>query len=150
LIYPCNYTNTHWFTIVVDFEQRTIKSYDSLGINHANYLTNVENSLRDEAINRQITSMVDMQSKQFIIIRPFTKSSSADMPRQNNYNDCGVFTIMLINFIIDEIPLQYLKQEDMNSYRLILACDIIRQKLNYYYQDDQEKDNTENSEIMIL
>jgi Ulp1 family protease len=92
----------------------------------------IERSYIDEAIARKMTQIVDLKTKK--LLKPFQKIKypSHLMPQQNNSCDCGVFMLMMINFLIDKIPFNELKQEDMPLYRLVLGTDIIRQKMNYY------------------
>jgi sentrin-specific protease 1 len=123
LIYPTNMTQEHWFLIVVFLKNKEILYYDSCGYDQSAYLDYVEKSLVDEAKKR---NRLDFTTASF------KKSAYQQTPKQENGYDCGVFLIMMINFMIDKIPLSELKQEDMPAYRLILACDIIRQKMNYY------------------
>ena len=129
IIYPCHYVNSHWFLIVVFMTDRRIVSYDSCDFNHEDYMIAIEKSLKDEAINRNRLDLIDVKTGKFNI--PFVKEKGV-MPQQQNTYDCGVFMLMLINFIIDGIPISSLSQNDMRSYRVNLACDIIRQKMNYY------------------
>jgi sentrin-specific protease 1 len=137
LIYPINYENWHWFLIVAYLPERRIISYDSSGISHNDYLDIIERTLLDEAIAKNLTDIVDMDSGKFKI--PFTKEKCHDMPRQRNGYDCGVFMLMLINCLIDNIPMGCISQDDMLHYRMTLAVDIIRQKMNYYYEIKEEK-----------
>jgi Ulp1 family protease len=132
LIYPTNHQNWHWFLVVVYIPERRIISYDSSNLSHDDYLDIIEKSLLDEATHRQLEDIVDLATGAFKI--PFTKEKYKDMPRQRNNYDCGVFMLMLINFLIDSIPIHLLSQKDMASYRITLAADIIHQKMNYYYE----------------
>ena len=142
LVYPVNMLQEHWFLIVVYMLNREIIYYDSLGYNQMGYVEVVEKSLADEAFMRKREDLVDMETRQFIV--PFIKTKY-EAPRQTNGFDCGVFLIMMINFLIDNIPFNELKQEDMPLYRLILAADIIRQKINYYaVEEEEEEDNNNN------
>ena len=137
LIYPCNMLNTHWFLIVVYNKTREIIYYDSFNIyDQTEYMNCIERSLALEAYHRGRDDLVDMNTKSFKI--PYKKSNYKEMPQQKNGYDCGMFLLMLINFLIDGIPIKELKQTDMPQYRIILACDIIRQKMNYYVVDDSE------------
>jgi Ulp1 family protease len=90
----------------------------------------IERSYTDEAVTRKMEDIVDLKSKK--LLKPFEKLSYSMMPKQTNTYDCGVFMVMTINFLIDKIPLSYLDQEDMKMYRIVLATDIINQKMNYY------------------
>ena len=130
VIYPCNYVNTHWFLIVVFMTDRKIISFDSCNFNHFDYMNAIEKSLKDEAIHRKRLDLIDAETGNFNI--PFVKEKYEETPQQDNNHDCGVFMLMLINFIIDGIPINSLSQNDMRNYRMTLACDIIRQKMNYY------------------
>jgi sentrin-specific protease 1 len=137
LIYPINYENWHWFLIVAYLPERRIISYDSSGISHNDYLDIIERTLLDEAIAKNLTDIVNMESGTFK--SPFTKEKCHDMPSQRNGYDCGVFMLMLINCLIDNIPIGCISQADMLHYRMTLAVDIIRQKMNYYYEIKEEK-----------
>jgi len=122
LVYPTNMTQEHWFLIVVFLKKKEILYYDSCGYDQLSYLDFVEKSLVDEAKARNRLDFT----------QTFKKSKFTQTPQQKNGYDCGVFMIMMINFLIDGIPFSELRQEDMPVYRLVLACDIIRQRMNYY------------------
>jgi sentrin-specific protease 1 len=100
-------TQEHWFLIVVFLKNKEILYYDNCGYDQSGYLDSVEKSLVDEAKTR---NRLDFATASF------KKSKYQQTPRQKNGYDCGVFLIMMINFLIDKIPLSELKQEDTGLY----------------------------------
>ena len=52
-------------------------------------------------------------------------------PQQNNGFDCGVFTIMFADFIINNIPIMYINHSDMPYYRKKICLDIFVENLTY-------------------
>ena len=131
ILMPANSRNVHWFLVAIQMKERKLFYCDSLHGDRRKYLKAINQSLIDEAIYRERFDLLTEDKLQFK--HPFTleKYPSDKMPTQTNSYDCGVFVIMMINFIIDNIPLENLKQRDMATYRINLACDIIRQHFNY-------------------
>jgi Ulp1 family protease len=54
----------------------------------------------------------------------------SDNPKQDNSFDCGVFTIVCADFLLDNLPLNY-SQENMEFWRQKIAIDILRGRLRY-------------------
>ena len=56
-----------------------------------------------------------------------------DTPQQDNGCDCGVFTIMCADFLMDNIPISEstLRQSDIPYFRQKILNDILRGMLNY-------------------
>jgi len=54
----------------------------------------------------------------------------SDNPKQDNGFDCGVFTIVCADYLLDNLPLSY-SQEDMEFWRGKIAIDILRGRLRY-------------------
>ena len=52
-------------------------------------------------------------------------------PQQNNGFDCGIFTIMFADFILDNIPLKYVHQSDIPYYREKICLSIFVGNLTY-------------------
>lgn len=124
---PLHLGKSHWVLVVVHVTEKKISYYDSLmPKNKYNFKKHSENILHwisDEAGKKGGFSFNQMEWTYVL----------EDVPQQSNFYDCGVFTLMFADFLFDEIPLNYIKQEDMTTYRLKIGLSILRKKIPYYY-----------------
>ena len=49
-------------------------------------------------------------------------------PKQENNHDCGVFTIMMADFICDEVDLKHLEQSVIKLFRDKIVVDILSRR----------------------
>ena len=56
---------------------------------------------------------------------------SDEIPKQDNGFDCGVFTIVCADYLLDNLPLNY-SQANMEFWREKIAIDILRGRLRYW------------------
>ena len=52
------------------------------------------------------------------------------MPLQVGGSDCGVFAVMVADYISDDLPLSF-NQTNVSHFRQKIGTDILRNKLNY-------------------
>ena len=103
----------HWITIAIDFQAQTIECYDSKLGDHQELLEVTLRYLADEH-RETCNSALDYPRWQLIHWQ--------DTPRQDNDDDCGVFTCYIIDYLIQG------KQFDFDAthskhlrYRMALA-----------------------------
>ena len=100
LLIPYNHRNNHWTLIQVDFEQRSITYLDSIYSNHQKYDDYVQ--VRLQAIRTSITNRMarlPLLSRQIPDDAWTLTSNGVGVSRQKNNYDCGVFTLMMADFI---------------------------------------------------
>lgn len=111
-------------------QRKLIRYYDSLGGNGrlgGKYLTAVLNYLHD------LDQKVKKSHVEFNV-KDWTLETVGDTPRQKNAYDCGMFLLMIADFLTDDIPLSNLKQSDIAFYRQKVCLSILRGLLvNYDY-----------------
>ena len=108
LFVPINISNTHWLFLRVDFNEKAIEIYDSIG-----GAPNPRNNKYMWAMRR---FLYDMKFKDTTIdSRPdfeewkhswATRDKTRYFPKQGNDDDCGVFTILSIYLISRGVQLQ--------------------------------------------
>jgi len=120
---PINIRRSHWTLLVIFVQEKKIRYYDSLG-NYKNsfvrYSTAARNYMRDKHLELQ---------------RPFDAnqwqlSNTVNVPRQVNGIDCGVFTIMYMDFLMDRLPIIF-SQDDILLCRRKICASILRGSLKY-------------------
>jgi sentrin-specific protease 1 len=121
---PININNKHWALSLVLVQLKIIRYYDSLGSPGHEYLEALLTYLSDES---QAKRGFDITRSEWKLI-PCTRDNT---PQQNNIYDCGVFVVMMADFIADDIPLHHLKQEDIPDFRKKMCYAIVSGKLFY-------------------
>lgn len=127
IYFPLNIDKVHWVMIVAYMQQKEIIYYDSLrsrneGMNKADeYFTN-----NTKAILRYFVDQTNnkVNPKEWKII--FDNNS----PRQGNGHDCGVFTILIADYLSDDLPLTF-TQEQIPFFRKKITSTILRGSLDY-------------------
>jgi Ulp1 family protease len=113
----------HWIIVRVDFVNKTIICIDSLNQsdNH-NFTGNIFRFIQDEYQEQYSTRL---NTEEWIII------NNINCPQQRNGHDCGVFVMMFLDVLIEEIPLNVITQEFAKNYRIKIGNDLLRGKLKY-------------------
>jgi sentrin-specific protease 1 len=122
---PVNTNNNHWALIVLHMHRKEMRYYDSMTGSHGRG-HHVKDMLKrwmvDEAEAKKGTS-------------DFVEADKWDIkfetcPKQTNGRDCGVFTIMYADFLVDHLPLIF-RQDDIVKFRQKITADILRGYLTY-------------------
>lgn len=128
LFIPANERNVHWFLIVVSMVDSVIKLYDPRPYSRkvkVYYMRLVLNWLCAEGEKKLPNfNRAEFRKKwKFEFVK--------ERPKQTNGYDCGVFAIMMVDFLAHGVDLNLLVEEDMKTYRALIACHIVRNKLHY-------------------
>jgi Ulp1 family protease len=118
------HSGCHFFLMTYNFKTKTIKYFDSLfnegrGKEYSQYLLNYVLDLYD---------FYKMKvSKDNIVI----DISMGEIPQQQNSFDCGIYTLMYMDFLIDNISFEYFKSTHLGSYRETIMLHLYKDKLTY-------------------
>lgn len=122
---PVNVHNTHWTMAVIDVTAKTITYYDSMGGSGKRYVDGLYRYLQDEHENKLNSKLPDISEWKC------RYGNSNNCPQQNNGVDCGVFSLCCADYISDNLPLTYTQQDITSFWRIKIANDILRGKLDY-------------------
>ena len=120
---PINVENDHWLGVIF-VQRKEIHYYDSMRSSGQKYLDAMWQWACDEF---KIKKGILLNKSEWKII------SFRDTPQQNNGTDCGVFTIMCADFVMDDLPIceATYSQADMPFFRQKIVNDIVRGYLDY-------------------
>nr|XP_027204002.1 sentrin-specific protease 1-like [Dermatophagoides pteronyssinus] len=119
LLIPIHHSN-HWRLAVVDNEQHSIEYYDSLGNEFRYCIDLIFNFLQNESIKKKNTELdIEKWRLQYKI---------PNIPKQQNYYDCGVFVCKYAEYISRRASLTF-TQEHIPAFRKLMMYEIIHQKL---------------------
>lgn len=105
---------------MIDFQQKQVQYYDSLGGRNDQLLDQLLLYVADEAKTHSNQENYDMSG--------WTKVTPKNIPRQKNGCDCGVFTAQNACFLAGSYPLVF-TQNDMPALRRNMICEIISNRL---------------------
>jgi len=117
---PCHMNGVHWTLCVVNFDQKNIVYYDSMGAKKKEVVNDIKTYLQEEHLDKK-KSKIDLSDWQSICM-------GCDSPQQNNGSDCGVFTCTTAEFISRNAKLTFC-QEDMPLLRKTMVVEIVKAKL---------------------
>jgi len=126
VIIPINILNNHWTLGAIYIQQKKIYFYDPTRGGHGpKYLDVMWNWLQDELRTNNNGQILNKSE--------WTIESIQVSPLQTNGTDCGVFIIMFMDFICDNLPLNEnsFNQSHMPFFRRKIVNDILRGFLNY-------------------
>lgn len=109
----------HWSLAVIDFRSKSIKYYDSLGGANKRCLKILKDYLQYEHLDKKGTDY-EMTEWTLEIVK--------DIPKQDNTNDCGVFTCTFAEFICRDAPINF-TQKDIPALRQKMEEEILRKRL---------------------
>ena len=121
IFFPVNRGNTHWTMAAIYIEKREIIYYDSMGSAGRDITESLLRYLDDESKDKRGYPLEDKNSWSL---------KKGKSPIQTNGYDCGVFATMNIDFLSDDLPLQY-NQGDIAFFRNKIAANIVRGTMDY-------------------
>ncbi|VVC42487.1 Ulp1 protease family, C-terminal catalytic domain [Cinara cedri] len=111
----------HWCLIYVDFAEKSIKYYDSLGGTNSKCLNIIFGYLKEEYENKK-NEKFNCSGWNLVNI--------GDCPIQKNSYDCGVFTCINAEYLSRDAKLDF-TQADMPKLRYRMCYEILNNKLCY-------------------
>lgn len=133
LLLVANDRNSHWYMYEIKPQSNAIIIYDpALNTYKSRYSNQTDRLIRflcDEAKNK-------IKSEEMIqkYTQTWNVSVRSDMPKQENGHDCGMFVMMVMDRLIHKIPLDTVRQEDMEHNRYCIAKMFYNNSL--FVQDD--------------
>jgi len=88
-LFPVHVNRTHWCAGVINFKQKRIEYYDSLGGCHDQFFKLCRKYLLDECRDKKVESFT---------LNGFEDYCPQDVPHQNNGSDCGVFALKFLEW----------------------------------------------------
>ncbi|XP_077260893.1 sentrin-specific protease 1-like [Temnothorax americanus] len=108
--------NVHWCMSIVDFRDKTIVYYDSMGGDNSQCLATLKLYLQDESLDKKKQSY-DMSDWEFY--------SAMNISQQMNGSDCGVFSCMFAEYVCANKKITF-TQNDMPYFRNKMFREIIK------------------------
>ena len=115
---PCNPTKAHWTLVVVSPVRKTIEVFDSM---HGSSLEKVETTkkwLREELGRSYVDS-------EWTVVEDPQYRGRGKGPRQNNANDCGVFTVTTAKMIVLGVDPMAVSAGDMPLQRRRVVAELL-------------------------
>lgn len=111
----------HWCMAIIDFRDKSIRYYDSMGGANRKCLEALHNYLRSEHKDKKGTDY-DLSGWQMESV------SGDEIPQQMNGSDCGVFSCTFAEFLTRDAKLTF-GQEDMPYLRRKMVYEIVSGQL---------------------
>lgn len=109
----------HWCVAVIDFRDRTIRYYDSMGQPNDLCLEHLRIYLKEESMDKK---------KQPYDTTGWKLENVTNIPQQMNGSDCGVFSCMFAEYICRNAKITF-TQQDMPYFRRKIVYEILNRKL---------------------
>lgn len=109
----------HWCMSIIDFRDKSIVYYDSMGTSNPKCLAALKQYLQDESLDKK---------KQPYDMSDWKLQSAKDIPQQMNGSDCGVFSCMFAEYVCANKRITF-TQQDMPYFRHKMAYEILNTKL---------------------
>ncbi|XP_011163719.2 sentrin-specific protease 1 [Solenopsis invicta] len=109
----------HWCMSIVDFRDKTIIYYDSMGSSNPKCLAALKQYLQDESLDKK---------KQPYNMNDWKLQSAKNIPQQMNGSDCGVFSCMFAEYVCANKKITF-TQDDMPYFRNKMVYEILKGKL---------------------
>lgn len=110
----------HWCLVVVDFDLKDIRYYDSMGAGGQAYLDAMLRYLQDEHKTKKGAPLPGGWTK---------TRTTPDTPRQHNGYDCGVFAVFCAHYAALGAKLDF-SQADIRHFRNRMMIDILNKRLH--------------------
>lgn len=109
----------HWCMSIIDFRDKTIRYFDSMGSPNPKCLVALRKYLEDESVDKK---------KKPYDTSDWKLESVKDIPQQMNGSDCGVFSCMFAEFICAKRRITF-TQKDMPYFRNKMVYEILKARL---------------------
>lgn len=109
----------HWCLAFIDFTQRTISYFDSMGGGSNGCCDTLLEYLKQESLDKR---------KQEFGHENWKTTDRRDIPRQNNCSDCGVFACTYAEYLTRQAKFNF-TQEHMPYFRKKMIYEIIKKKI---------------------
>lgn len=120
LLFPIHIVDEdHWVLVCVDFTQKTIKFYDSLGCDGFDYMKVIMSYLVLEG---------EQKKKLHFCFDSWRLSNVSELPLQENNWDCGVFLCVYAEYLARDAFFNF-NQSMMNTFRNTILLEIKYKKL---------------------
>ncbi|GAA5979097.1 hypothetical protein JCM10908_002803 [Rhodotorula pacifica] len=115
IIIPINHNNMHWCCSAVNLREKRFEYYDSLGSPREFVYKTLRKWLQEEHKSRKGTE---------IDLSDWENYWDKNVPKQNNINDCGVFTCMFMESLSRDCAGFDFQQKNMPYLRRRIALEI--------------------------
>ncbi|KYN19909.1 PREDICTED: sentrin-specific protease 1-like [Trachymyrmex cornetzi] len=109
----------HWCMSIIDFRNKSIVYYDSMGGSNPKCLATLRQYLQDESLDKK---------KQSYDMSDWKLQSAKNIPQQMNGSDCGVFSCMFAEYACGNKKITF-TQDDMPYFRNKMVYEILKGKL---------------------
>jgi len=109
----------HWCMSIIDFRDKSIVYYDSMGSSNPKCLAALKQYLQDESLDKK---------KQSYDMSDWKLQSAKNIPQQMNGSDCGVFSCMFAEYVCANKKITF-TQDDMPYFRNKMVYEILKGKL---------------------
>lgn len=109
----------HWCMSIIDFRDKSIVYYDSMGGSNSKCLAALKQYLQDESKDKK---------KQAYDMSDWTFQSAKNIPQQMNGSDCGMFSCMFAEYVCANKKITF-TQDDMPYFRNKMVYEILKGKL---------------------
>lgn len=109
----------HWCMSIVDFRDKSIRYFDSMGGSNPKCLAALRQYLEDESMDKK---------KKPFDTNDWKLISMKNIPQQMNGSDCGVFSCMFAEFLSADKKVTF-TQQDMPYFRNKMVYEILKAKL---------------------
>lgn len=109
----------HWCMSIIDFREKSIVYYDSMGSSNPKCLAALKQYLQDESLDKK---------KQSYDMSDWKLRSAKNIPQQMNGSDCGVFSCMFAEYVCANKKITF-TQDDMPYFRNKMVYEILKGKL---------------------
>lgn len=109
----------HWCMSIIDFRDKSIRYYDSMGGSNRECLPALKKYLEDESLDKK-KKPYDTSNWTFEIMK--------GIPQQMNGSDCGVFSCTFAEFICANREITF-SQNDMPYFRMKMVYEILKGRI---------------------
>ena len=118
---PCHMNQAHWTLCLVDFFQKKVVYYDSMGAKRFDVVETIKNYLKEEHLDKK-KFKIDLSEWESVCM-------GVDSPQQTNGSDCGVFMCTTAEFISRNYKLNFC-QAEIPLLRKTMVVEILQAKLS--------------------
>jgi Ulp1 family protease len=124
VVIPINDRDEHWMLAYVDFLSETIIHNDWFGHKKDKFMDNI--------YEKWVVNIINLKGKTAPIKKQWTFTNGITKGIQGNGTDCGVFTIMHAEHVVEGLNLNRIRQDDCHLYRMKIAHSILNSEIRAF------------------